>query len=334
MQTLDTGTEVLFSESSNLLRSDATDMAKQFAWAFNVGVDGISQRIRLGKFARLYYDPQYRKACKVVHDYTDLHVQKAIERARDWHARQSDGKKPDEDERYTFLNALAREGVGAKEIRDQVLNIRKSILTLVGVSADTVTAVVAARDTSACLMSGAFFEMANRPEIQAKLRHEIEMLQGRLPTFEDIKNMKYLNHFIKETLRLHPPIPLNARVACNDTYLPRGGGPDGSSPIFVEKGKLVVYQVYSMHRRPDIWGQNADEFNPDRWETAKPTFEYLPFNAGPRICPGMCTSVSSLTNADHGHRPTIRIDRNELCSHPSLAGVFANRSARQWRAVD
>jgi hypothetical protein len=115
----------LFSESSNILRPDATDVANKFAWAFNVGVDGISQRIRLGKFARLYYDPKYNRACKVVHDYIDAIVQKAIDRAKDWHARTKGEKEtPDEDERYTFLNALAREGVGAKEMRDQVLNIR------------------------------------------------------------------------------------------------------------------------------------------------------------------------------------------------------------------
>ena len=122
---MDTGTEVLFSESSNVLRPDATDVANQFAWAFGVGVDGISQRIRLGKFARLYHDPEYNRACKVVHDYVDAIVQKAIDRAKVWRARTTDEKeKLDENERYTFLNALAREGVGAKEMRDQVLNIR------------------------------------------------------------------------------------------------------------------------------------------------------------------------------------------------------------------
>ena len=140
-------------------------------------------------------------------------------------------------------------------------------------------------------MSAAFYEMAKRPEMQASLRREVNELGGRLPTSEDIKDMKYLSHFVKETLRLHPPIPLNARVACNDTFLPRGGGSDGLSPVFIEKGKLVVYQIYSMHRRRDLWGADADEFKPQRWETARPTFEFLPFNAGPRICPGKCVPM-------------------------------------------
>lgn len=137
-------------------------------------------------------------------------------------------------------------------------------------------------------MSAAVFELARRPEYQAQLRREIEeKLSGRQPTFEDLKDLSFLNRFVKETLRMYPPVPLNARVAKNDTVLPRGGGPDGMAPTFVPRGQLVVYQVYSMHRREDLWGADAHLFRPERWETMRPTFEYLPFNAGPRICPGM-----------------------------------------------
>lgn len=54
-------------------------------------------------------------------------------------------------------------------------------------------------------MSATFYEMAKQPEMQAILRREVNELDGRLPTSEDIKGMKYLSHFVKETLRLHPP---------------------------------------------------------------------------------------------------------------------------------
>lgn len=115
---------MLFSESSNILRRNATPIARRFHWAFDVGINGIAQRIRLGKFARFYYDSNYREACKVVHNYIDTIVQKAIVRANEWKAA---GSKANDEERYTFLNALAREGVRAKQIRDQVLNIRTSL---------------------------------------------------------------------------------------------------------------------------------------------------------------------------------------------------------------
>jgi cytochrome P450 len=49
---------------------------------------------------------------------------------------------------------------------------------------------------------------------------------------------------------------------------------------------MVAWSVYSMHRRKDIYGEDADEYKPERWETLRLGWEYLPFNGGPRICIG------------------------------------------------
>ena len=48
----------------------------------------------------------------------------------------------------------------------------------------------------------------------------------------------------------------------------------------------VSYSVYAMHRRKDFYGPDADEFKPERWETLRVGWGYLPFNGGPRICVG------------------------------------------------
>jgi cytochrome P450 len=120
----------------------------------------------------------------------------------------------------------------------------------------------------------------------AKLRQEINQeLKGKHPTFENLKSMVYLARVIKETLRMYLPIPFNGRVAVRDTVLPHGGGPDGNAPTYIQKGQQVAYLVFSTHRREDFWGSDAHKSKPERWKTALPTFEYLPFNAGPRICP-------------------------------------------------
>lgn len=71
-------------------------------------------------------------------------------------------------------------------------------------------------------------------------------------------------------LRLFPVVALNARAAVHDTTLPVGGGPDGKSPVFVKKGQSVNYTVYVMHRRKDLYGEDAEEFKPERWETLRP----------------------------------------------------------------
>jgi len=68
--------------------------------------------------------------------------------------------------------------------------------------------------------------------------------------------------------------------------LPVGGGEDGTKPVAIRKGQVVAFGVYGMHRRKDIWGEDADEFRPERWERRKMDWAYLPFSGGPRICLG------------------------------------------------
>jgi cytochrome P450 len=76
------------------------------------------------------------------------------------------------------------------------------------------------------------------------------------------------------------------RYANRNTTLPVGGGPDGKSPVFVAKGQLIVYGVFSLHRRKDLYGEDADEYRPERWDGLRVNYEYLPFSAGPRVCIG------------------------------------------------
>lgn len=95
-------------------------------------------------------------------------------------------------------------------------------------------------------------------------------------------------------LRLYPSIPVNSREAVVDTTLPSGGGHDGKQPIFVPKGTTIFYYVYVMHRREDIFGPDAKDFRPERWENLRPGWGFLPFNGGPRICVGRTYPVYPL----------------------------------------
>ena len=60
------------------------------------------------------------------------------------------------------------------------------------------------------------------------------------------------------------------REAEVDTILPLGGGEDGKSPLFIPKGQLVQYSIYSMQRRKDLYGEDAEEYRPERWASLKP----------------------------------------------------------------
>ncbi len=55
---------------------------------------------------------------------------------------------------------------------------------------------------------------------------------------------------------------------------------------FVRKGTTVLWYVYAMHRRADIFGDDAEDFRPERWDGLRPGWGFLPFNGGPRICIG------------------------------------------------
>ena len=106
-------------------------------------------------------------------------------------------------------------------------------------------------------------------------------------------------------MRVCPPVPFNARVANQDTSLPFGGGMNGSSSVRVRKGQKVIFSTWATHRSKAIFGEDALEFRPERWETLKgdSTLGFIPFNSGPRACPGRkCSNLFFLSS----HLPYLR----------------------------
>lgn len=149
--------------------------------------------------------------------------------------------------------------------------------------------IIAGRDTTAQALSWTFFYLSQNPAALKKLQDEIQETLGNnsKPTYEQIKGMKYANAVFLEALRLSPSVPKNAKSVVEDDMLP-----DGISNIKLgtplPAGSVVLYSTFIMARDTKIWGPDACEFNPDRWIGAKvpSPFEYVVFNAGPRICLG------------------------------------------------
>lgn len=176
---------------------------------------------------------------------------------------------------HVFLNRLMSETHDKVTIRSEILNI-----------------LLAGRDTTAATLTTLWFCIARYPRILRGLRLEIEGFAGRAPDLVELQDLKYLKAVINESLRLYPIVPENSRVAREDTTLPRGGGRNGDLPLFIPKGEIVGWSLYTMHRRKDIFGEDAEDFRPERWLDAenetplRPGWAYLPFNGGPRVCIG------------------------------------------------
>lgn len=241
-----------------------------------------------------------------MHAFADSIIREAITRQNSVDVEKSPkSENIGSKERYVFLHELIKQTQDPEILRSELLNI-----------------LLAGRDTTAGLLSNTWFTLARRPDIWAKLRAEIDELHGQPPDYAQIKEMKYLRWVLNECLRVMPVVPANARVAVRDTVIPLGGGLDGKAPVFLPKGSIVVYHPWTFHRRRDFFGEDADEFKPERWEKLRPGWEYLPFNGGPRICLGQ---QFALTEASY---TTIRLmqafsrteprDEREWCESTTL----------------
>ncbi|KAI0483963.1 cytochrome P450 [Xylariaceae sp. FL0804] len=266
MLTADTISDFMLGQSTDMLGAAPAD-GLRFGRYFDASMQKISTRARLGWLAAYMPDRELAKYTRFMREYIDRYVSEA-------RARQAAGGRNGDDnkKRYVFLEELIKSGEPDSIVRDQLLSI-----------------FLAGRDTTTSLLSYMFLQLSQRPDVVDRIRAEIADLGVQDPSWEQLRGMRYLNFVIKESLRLSPPVPTNQREAVRDTVLPVGGGPDGRQPVYVPKGTMVGYQVWAMQRRADIWGPDGDEFRPERWgedRNRRVTYEYIPFNAGPRICIG------------------------------------------------
>lgn len=276
--TIDTATEFLFGESVESqinempgVNANKTGRERAFATNFDQAQLHMAKGFRFGDMYWLHNPKEYRGNNKICHEFVDYYVDLALKQRLNTEKTMRDGHKK---ERYVFLEAVAQQTQDPYELRSQLLNI-----------------LLAGRDTTASLLSWLFHQLLRNPHVFEKLRSTVLETFGtydnpRDITFPNLKGCQYLQYCLNETLRLWTIVPGNGRRSNKATTLPRGGGPDGKSPIYIPPQTEVNYSIHVMHRRKDIWGPDADEFKPERFIGRRSGWEYLPFNGGPRICIG------------------------------------------------
>ncbi|KAF7868659.1 hypothetical protein EAF04_005189 [Stromatinia cepivora] len=272
--TLNTTTSLIFGEPFAGLDPAENE---QFQIDFNYSGLITAMRVRLAEWYWLYNPTNYKKSCSMGKRYAMQYVDHALK-------DMNENGTEEASKRHPFIIDLYQELRDPVLIRDQLMNI-----------------LMAGRDTTACLMTWAHL-LIRHPKTLARLRDEIISTTGesKVITRAQINKMTYLKYVLNETNRLYAVVPVNVRMATNTTFLPRGGGSDGLSPLLVPKGMGIVFSPYHMHRDPDIYGDDANEFRPERWEDDRLKnigLGFMPFHGGPRICLG---KDFALTEASYG----------------------------------
>ncbi|KAF7365298.1 hypothetical protein MVEN_00401600 [Mycena venus] len=296
--TMDSATEFLFGSCVNSLHaslpfphnatsftssdsdSARAQVATAFSAAFNESMLLVSNRARIGwawPFVEMWSDKTVAPM-QTVSAYIDPIIHDAVEKKKLAKSLDANVEKTDEEvkEGATLLDELLNVTSDPKVLKDETLNI-----------------LLAGKDTTQWTTTVIMYFLAMYPKFNARLREEILEHVGptRRPTYDDIRDMKFLRAVINEAMRLYPSVPFNVRECINATTWP---SPDpNEKPIYIPAGAQVPYSVLLMHRRKDLWGPDAEEFDPDRWlderlktYLLKNSFQFLPFNAGPRICLG------------------------------------------------
>src|SRR5208282_3489887 len=144
-----------------------------------------------------------------------------------------------------------------------------------------ITIFLAGYETVANALSWTWYLLSENPECEAQLHNEVDgVLEGRLPTLEDVPRLRYTEAVMAESLRLYPPAWAMGRYARNDFEL---------GDFFLPARTTVLISQFIMHRDPRYFPDPL-RFDPERFspeaKARRTKFTYLPFGAGARQCIG------------------------------------------------
>lgn len=153
-----------------------------------------------------------------------------------------------------------------------------------------ITFLIAGHETTSGLLSFTIYYLLKNPDVLQKAYEEVaRVVQGDIPTYEEVTQLKYVRMVLNESLRLWPTAPAIVVYAKEDTTV---GG-----KYLIEKGQGVMISLMDLHRDKEAWGEDAEEFNPERFRDSSkvPHHAYKPFGNGQRACIGMQFALHEAT---------------------------------------
>ena len=174
------------------------------------------------------------------------------------------GLRGENDLLMMMIAAQEQMGWSDRDLRDQV-----------------VTVFLAGYETMAIALTWTWYLLSQHPEVERRMHEEIDtVLNGRLPTYEDVPQLKYCEMVLAESMRLYPPAWAMGRQALEAFQL---------GPYSLPARTTVVISQFVTHRDPRFFSDPL-RFDPERFTTeakaARPRFSYFPFGMGPRQCIG------------------------------------------------
>ena len=149
----------------------------------------------------------------------------------------------------------------------------------------------AGSETSSTVLVWAMSELVKNPRVMRKAQEEVrETFKGQDKLTEgDMVKLRYLHLVIKETLRLHAPVPLLVPRECREACQVMG--------YDVPRGTKVIVNVWAIARDNEFW-HDGEEFRPERFDGSSidfrgNDFQFTPFGAGRRICPGITLGLAN-----------------------------------------
>ncbi|KAK0493477.1 cytochrome P450 monooxygenase [Armillaria luteobubalina] len=158
-------------------------------------------------------------------------------------------------------------------------------------STESFSLLVGGSDTTSISSSAIIYYLARAPDAQAKLHKELDaVLDSDVATAEQVKNLTYLQACINEGLRLHCTVGIGLpRVVTKNGIMISGK--------YFPGGTVVSSPCYTIHRDPSVWGNDPEEYRPERWfecDSASVAKAFTPFSVGPRACIGRNLAILEL----------------------------------------
>ncbi|KAJ7106872.1 cytochrome P450 [Mycena crocata] len=172
------------------------------------------------------------------------------------------------------------------------------------VIAQVPTFLVAGHETTSTSVTWALFALTQHPVAQKRLRDELFSISTDEPTMDELNSLPFLECFVREVLRLYAPVVMAGRMAVRDDVIPLAtpvtdihGNVHQS--IRIRKGDELRIPITALNCDTDIWGPDAMEFVPERWEATTPISNTIPgawgqmltFLGGTRACIGFKFSL-------------------------------------------